>query len=160
MILTKEQILKEVQFEPPLDVFQVNPHSIDVRIDSELILKPGERKTYRTLEKITLPPNVMAVLYPRSSTNRKGLTVDMTGVVDASYSGKLIIPITNNSKLQTSVPEGTRVASLIFHRLEQEAEVRLSKYHNAPADFVPDKSEEDQLLIDGRLHELKEKFSV
>src|SRR5688572_16523650 len=44
---------------------------------------PGEYVVGRTLEKISLnSPNIMGVLYPRSSINRRGLSIGMTGIVD------------------------------------------------------------------------------
>ena len=33
----------------------------------------------------------------RSSVNRRGISVDLTGIIDAGYEGQLIIPIRNNT---------------------------------------------------------------
>ena len=64
-------------------------------------LAPGESIIASTLEKISLnADDLMAVLYPRSSINRRGLSVDLTGIVDAHYSGHLMIPVWNKTSSQ------------------------------------------------------------
>src|SRR5262249_1019366 len=44
---------------------------------------PGECVIVSTLEKIAMPANLVGNLYPRSSVNRQGLAVDLSGIVDA-----------------------------------------------------------------------------
>ena len=145
MILTRHEIrslieAKKLRFDPPLDIFQNQPHAVDLRLGTvfyipktwkltdqgrqvlnvdvtqsagdnfekvELVpgqffeLAPGESIIASTLEKITLQvDDVMGVLYPRSSINRRGLTVDLTGIVDAHYSGHLMIPVLNKTSTQ------------------------------------------------------------
>ena len=48
-------------------------------------LLPHEYVLVNTLETIKIPGDLMAVLYPRSSTNRKGLSLDLTGIIDSGY---------------------------------------------------------------------------
>src|SRR3954469_2761862 len=43
-------------------------------------LLPEEYVLVSTLETIKVPNDLMAILYPRSSVNRKGLSVDLTGI--------------------------------------------------------------------------------
>ncbi len=164
MILTRDKILAEVQFEPSLDTFQVNPHSIDLRLDcaegSKYLILPGATVRFMTIEKVSLPDDVMGIVYPRSSANRRGLNIHMTGVVDAGYSGKLTIPITNASDGPIAILHGERIASIVFHRLEDRATTRLSKYHGGDGSYVPDKEEETRLLEHGRLDLLKEKHAI
>jgi dCTP deaminase len=61
---------------------------------------PGEFVLATTLEEIKVPTKLTATLYPRSSLNRKGLAVDLSGVIDAGYQGKLIIPLMNKTQNQ------------------------------------------------------------
>jgi len=160
MILTKENIIEEVKFVPALDEFQVNPHSIDLRLKEAVWIDPGQTVMCQSMEAVTLPGNVMAVVFPRSSTNRRGCNVHMTGVVDANYSGQLIIPITNCGSLPVNFMKGERVASLIFHRLEKQATLRLSKYHGTDGTYKPDKGAEAQLLATGDIDGLKAKYAL
>lgn len=82
-------------------------------------LAPGESIIASTLEKISLKAdNLMGILYPRSSINRRGLSVDLTGIVDAHYSGNLMIPIFNKTTNQViRVYPGERICQLVFQRL-------------------------------------------
>lgn len=93
-------------------------------------LLPGEYVLASTLETIGIPDDLMAILYPRSSTNRKGLSVDLTGIVDSGYEGQLAIPIRNNTESQTiKLYPGERFCQLVFEKLDETAEVRESRYH-------------------------------
>jgi len=85
-------------------------------------IAPEEFIIGTTLEKIELNSyDIMGVLYPRSSINRRGLTVDLTGVVDTGYHGKLFIPIKNTTASQVIriYPE-ERFVQIVFETLTQK----------------------------------------
>ncbi len=175
-ILTREQILKRLQtenlcFRPHLDTFQLQEHSVDLRLGFTFLipkawqltpkgreavaidpfssatqpahfdvieleqgqyfeLLPGEHITVSTLEAVKIPNDVMAVLYPRSSTNRRGLSVDLTGIVDSGYEGQLIIPLRNSTAHQTiRLYPGERICQIIFEELGHAVTARKSRYH-------------------------------
>lgn len=93
-------------------------------------LLPNESIMVSTLETLKLPNNVMGVMYPRSSVNRKGLSVDITGIVDAGYEGQLTIPIRNNTAAQViRLYPGERVCQIVFEELSAPIKVRKSRYH-------------------------------
>jgi len=166
MILNSETFLKEVKIESFVDDWQVNGVSLDLRIGTILylpdmkaeedigtngvIIHRREHFLIQTLEKVTLPNNIVGIVYPRSSTNRKGITIDQTGIVDPGYSGYLILPITNLSGAPIQFHAGERIAQIVFERCEP-VEVRESKYHNSGIAAKPDKEEEMKVLIDGSL---------
>lgn len=169
MIVTKEQYLKEVEIIPRPDKWQINAAALDLRVGTKIYipdeereheLKPGqalciERGQHfliQTLEKVTLPATLVGVVFPRSGTNRKGLTVDMTGIVDPGYSGKLMVPVTNLTGKTIQFFVGERIAQIVFHRTEQvPEEIRQSKYHEGEIAAKPDKEEELELLRTGEL---------
>src|SRR5690606_32738389 len=105
----------------------------------------------QTLEKVTLPNDIVGIVYPRSGTNRKGITVDMTGIVDPGYSGHLMIPESNLSGRTVRFLPGERIAQIVFQRVEKPTEGRLSKYHEGDMAAKPDKEEELAALKDGSL---------
>ena len=82
-------------------------------------LAPGESIITSTLEKISLnQSDLMGILYPRSSINRRGLSVDLTGIVDAHYSGHLMIPILNKTATQViRIYPGERICQIVFNKL-------------------------------------------
>lgn len=212
MILTRHEIQALIEnqrlvFEPNLDVFQNQPHAVDLRLGTSFYLPkiwkmtpngreiltvdvtqsagdnyqkidltpgqyfdlaPGEHVLASTLEKISLnEPDIMGVLYPRSSINRRGLSVDMTGIVDAHYSGNLMIPIHNKTTSQViRIYPGERICQLVFQKLTQslsreEAMLHgkvLAKYEGASASELvskKDSSEEIDYIKNGDLEGLK-----
>lgn len=158
MILTKQMIKEEVWFDPPLDVFQARPHAVDLRLACDVNLMPGVFTLCGSLEKVRLPNNVMGVVYPRSSLNRRGMALDMTGVVDAGYEGFLVLPITNCNDMPVPLRKGERVASIVFHRLEEPVEPELSKYHKGGASYVPDGADESAMIASGDIDGLKARY--
>lgn len=85
-------------------------------------LAPGESIIASTYENIELnAPDLMGILYPRSSINRRGLSVDLTGIVDAYYSGSLMIPILNKTTSQIiRIYPGERICQIVFHKLASD----------------------------------------
>ena len=96
-----------------------NFEKIELKMGQFFELAPGESVIASTLEKITLKaPDIMGVLYPRSSINRRGLTVDLTGIVDVHYAGHLMIPILNKTTSQIiRIYVGERVCQIVFQKL-------------------------------------------
>lgn len=93
-------------------------------------LLPGEYVLASTFESVKIPNDLMAILYPRSSTNRKGLSVDLTGIVDSGYEGQLVIPIRNNTSSQVvKLYPGERFCQIVFEKLEEAIEISKSRYH-------------------------------
>lgn len=124
---------------------------------------PNEYILVSTLESVKLPEDLMAVLYPRSSTNRRGLSVDLSGIIDAGYEGHLIIPLRNNTHHQTiRLYPGERICQIVFEELAQPVEPRLSRYHKKDViegvlmGTLPKEREiEIALLKEGKIKELK-----
>ena len=206
-ILTKNQILKkieekEINFSPALDQFQIQGHSVDLRLGYTFIihknskltkkgreiinlsdirpeqkrnlevieleegqffeLAPGEHITVSSLESIKVPNDLMAVLYPRSSVNRRGISVDLTGIVDAGYEGQLIIPIRNNTAQIARIYPGERFCQIVFEELTEEIEPRKSRHHLKDVVDEPQKedSAELDLIMDGKITELKKQHQI
>ena len=130
-------------------------------------LLPGEHVLVSTLESVHIPDDLMAILYPRSSTNRKGLSVDLTGIVDSGYSGQLVIPIRNNTQSQVvKLYPGERFCQIVFEKLDSSVKADKSRYHNKDIidGFIRDKSKKDvteiALISKGSIRELKKKYLV
>lgn len=174
-VLTRDEILSyvsdgKIAFKPSLDTFQLQAHSVDLRLGFTFLipkswrvtkagrealhmdyfaaerpeyfevveleqgqffdLLPGEHILVSSLESIVVPQDLMAVMYPRSSTNRKGISVDLTGVIDSGYEGQLVIPVRNNTQSQTvRLYPGERFCQIVFERLAHDIEARKSRYH-------------------------------
>lgn len=168
MIVTKETYLEEVSIVPKPDIYQINAAALDLRIgakiyrpvngrediigsDRPITINSKEHFLIQTMEKITIPNDMIGVVYPRSGTNRKGITVDMTGIVDPGYSGHLMIPVTNMMQKTVKFYPGERIAQIVFQRVEKPTEGRVSKYHEDEMAVKPDKAEELELLKSGQM---------
>jgi dCTP deaminase len=124
----------------------------------------GEGVIASTLERITLPNDLVGHLYPRSSVNRRGLAVDLSGIVDAGYQGNLIIPVHNNSLSRVvRIYPGERFCQLTFTRLSAPTTPRPSRYQNKDiiVGVLPEHdAAEVELIRAGRLEELKRRFGI
>lgn len=126
-------------------------------------LLPGEHVSVSSLESITFPRDLMAVLYPRSSVSRRGLSVDLTGIIDAGYEGQLLIPIRNNTQNQVvRLYPGERFCQIVFETLDGKAEFVQSRFHKKDlAEGVePSKSVESDLVDAGKIKELKKDYAI
>lgn len=166
------QMTKEGREAITLDHFDKNrpPYFevIELEQGQHFDLLPNEYILASTLEKIKIPLDLMAVLYPRSSTNRKGLSVDLTGIVDSGYEGQLTIPIRNNTSSQTvRLYPGERFCQIVFESLDEAVEdARKSRYHKKDIieGFVRKQDEKDDveiaLIQSGDIKKLKEEYKV
>ncbi len=131
-------------------------------------LAPGESIIASTLERIELKaPSLMGTLYPRSSINRRGLAVDLTGIVDAHYAGHLMIPIHNKTASQIiRIFPGERICQIVFQKLVRDLNRKeallhgknIAKYENADSrklDSKKDSDEEIEFLKNGDFDGLK-----
>jgi deoxycytidine triphosphate deaminase len=144
--------------------FNADSHHFDV-VELEqgqfFDLLPGEYILVCTLESIKVPNNLMAVLYPRSSTNRKGLSLDLTGIIDSGYEGQLTLPIRNNTRSQTvRLYPGERLCQIVFEELSEPVEAKRSKYHKLDIieGFIREEKEESELILGGDIKKLKTDF--
>lgn len=110
-----------------------NYEKIDLEPGQFFELAPGESVIASTLEKVSLrSDDIMGVLYPRSSVNRRGLSVDLTGIVDAHYSGHLMIPILNKTTSQIiRIYPGERICQIVLQRLASGLQKEDAQRHGA-----------------------------
>src|SRR5918999_1982765 len=73
---------------------------VEVPDDKPFILHPGEFVLGQTLERVTLPDDIVARLEGKSSLGRLGLLIHSTaGFVDAGFSGNLTLELSNVANL-------------------------------------------------------------
>jgi dCTP deaminase len=212
-VLTRAEILDyvkdgKVTFSPALDTFQLQAHSIDLRLGFTFLvpkswhltksgrealhmdyfakdrpeyfdiveleqgqffdLLPGEHILVSSLESIKIPDDLMAVMYPRSSTNRKGISVDLTGIIDSGYEGQLVIPVRNNTQSQTvRLYPGERFCQVVLEHLDQKVDARKSRYHQRDIiegvdvdSLEAERDTEIELIRSGDIRKLKNEHSA
>ncbi|HKW40447.1 MAG TPA: dUTP diphosphatase [Gemmatimonadales bacterium] len=93
----------------------------DVRsAEPDFTLQPLERRLVRTGLALAIPSGYEAQVRPRSGLALKhGLTLpNAPATIDSDYRGELMIPMINLGTAPVGVTRGTRIAQLVFQRVE------------------------------------------
>lgn len=95
---------------------------LDVRSNTEeTVLKPLERKLFKTGLYLEIPVGMEAQVRPRSGlAYKQGLTVlNSPGTIDADYRGEVGVILVNLSNEEVKIERGERIAQLVFAKFEQ-----------------------------------------
>jgi dCTP deaminase len=96
---------------------------VEVPGDEPFILHPGEFVLGQTLERVTLPDDVVARLEGKSSLGRLGLLIHSTaGFVDAGFSGNLTLELSNVANLPITIYHGMPIGQMSFMRMDAAVE--------------------------------------
>jgi deoxycytidine triphosphate deaminase len=146
--------------------------SLHLKAGQTFELLPGEFILISTLEKINMKSgNLVSILYPRSSTTRRGLSIE-SGVIDPHYEGSLMIPVFNMTRTQKiRIYPGERIAQLVFYRTESTLTVEESLNHGLAKpkyqgvqgyqlDYKFDPHDEINLVREGDLSKLKKNYLI
>ena len=96
-----------------------------VEIDEErpFILHPGEFVLGSTLERVTLPDDLVARLEGKSSLGRLGLLIHSTaGFIDPGWDGHVTLELSNVANLPIMLWPGMKIGQLCMFRLSSPAE--------------------------------------
>jgi dCTP deaminase len=96
---------------------------VEVSGDEPFILHPGEFVLGQTLEKVTLPDDLVARLEGKSSLGRLGLLIHSTaGFVDSGFSGNLTLELSNVANLPITIYHGMPIGQISFMRMDGPVE--------------------------------------
>jgi dCTP deaminase len=91
--------------------------------EQPFILHPGEFVLGSTLERITLPDDLVARLEGKSSLGRLGLLIHSTaGFIDPGWDGHVTLELSNVANLPITLYVGMRIGQLSFVQLTEAAE--------------------------------------
>jgi dCTP deaminase len=96
-----------------------------VEVDGEeaFILHPGEFVLGSTLERVTLPDDLVARLEGKSSLGRLGLLIHSTaGFIDPGWDGHVTLELSNVANLPITIYYGMKIGQLSFVQLTEPAE--------------------------------------
>jgi dCTP deaminase len=103
---------------PYIDVRQAMPdltELVEVKDGEPFILHPGEFVLGQTLERVTLPNDLVARLEGKSSLGRLGLLIHSTaGFVDPGWKGNLTLELSNVATLPIALYYGMRIGQISF----------------------------------------------
>ncbi|MFL5884024.1 MAG: dCTP deaminase [Thermoleophilaceae bacterium] len=96
---------------------------VEVQGDEPFILHPGEFVLGQTLERVTLPNDLVARLEGKSSLGRLGLLIHSTaGFVDSGFSGNLTLELSNVANLPITIYHGMPIGQISFMRMDSPVE--------------------------------------
>jgi dCTP deaminase len=87
------------------------------------ILHPGEFVLGSTLERVTLPDDLVARLEGKSSLGRLGLLIHSTaGFIDPGWDGHVTLELSNVANLPITIYPGMKIGQISFVQLSEPAE--------------------------------------
>lgn len=152
MILSDKTILsligKGTLVIEPIEMQQIQPASIDIRLgntfsivedssagivtlDKPIVYKeikaerylllPGQFVLATTMEYIKLSNDMTAFVEGRSSLGRMGLFIQNAGWVDPGFSGEITLELYNANRCAIELQAGRRIGQLVFAKMDQAA---------------------------------------
>ena len=95
---------------------------VEVAADEAFILHPGEFVLGSTLERVTLPDDLVARLEGKSSLGRLGLLIHSTaGFIDPGWDGHVTLELSNVANLPITLYVGMKIGQLSFVQLTEPA---------------------------------------
>jgi len=96
---------------------------VEVDGDEPFILHPGEFVLGSTLERVTLPDDLVARLEGKSSLGRLGLLIHSTaGFIDPGWDGHVTLELSNVANLPITIYPAMKIGQLSFVQLSEPAE--------------------------------------
>lgn len=102
----------------------------DVRIKQSVTLHPFKRFALAsTIERFTMPTNLVAIVHDKSTWARRGLSVFNT-VIEPDWCGWLTLELIYHGWKPLHIPAGAGIAQAIFHQIAVPASYGNGKYQN------------------------------
>ena len=96
---------------------------VEPKGDEPFILHPGEFVLGSTLERVTLPDDLVARLEGKSSLGRLGLLIHSTaGFIDPGWDGHVTLELSNVANLPITIYHRMKIGQLSFVQLTEPAE--------------------------------------
>ena len=96
---------------------------VEIGGDEPFILHPGEFVLGSTLERVSLPEDLVARLEGKSSLGRLGLLIHSTaGFIDPGWDGHVTLELSNVANLPITIYVGMKIGQLSFVQMTEPAE--------------------------------------
>lgn len=94
----------------------------DIQIKQSVTLHPFKRFSLAsTVERFTMPNNLVGVVHDKSTWARRGLSVFNT-VIEPAWNGWLTLELVYHGWKPLCIPAGCGIAQVIFHEIDTPAE--------------------------------------
>lgn len=106
------------------------------------IMQPGDFVLAVTLERITIPSDLVGRLEGRSSLGRLGIVVHSTAsIFDPGWDGQAVLELGNLGRIAVALYPGMRICAMTFEQMSSPAEVPYTKKKYAKYVFQSSPSE-------------------
>ncbi len=124
------EFFKKQYIGETVDLSKVSFKKVHRKVKAKSIeLRPGEMCLAKTLEKITIPANVIGKLEGRSRYARMGLTVHVTSaIVQPGSDNHQVLEIVNLAPFPVKLHAGMRISQVIFHELSSYSSKPYAKF--------------------------------
>ncbi|HSL27213.1 MAG TPA: dCTP deaminase [Acidimicrobiia bacterium] len=96
---------------------------VEAKADEPFILHPGEFVLGTTLERVSIPEDLVARLEGKSSLGRLGLLIHRTaGFVDPGFRGYLTLELSNVANLPITLYPGMKIGQISLFQMSSPAE--------------------------------------
>ena len=97
------------------------------RLGERVKLEPNEFVLVETMEKVNIPKDVTAIVLPRSSLFRCGVSLH-TAVVDPGFQGTLTFGMKNLSDQTFEIEIGSKIGQIVFEEVKGNVKLYDGKY--------------------------------
>ncbi len=95
---------------------------VEISDDEPFILHPGEFVLGSTLERVTLPDDLVARLEGKSSLGRLGLLIHSTaGFIDPGWDGHVTLELSNVANLPITIYHAMKIGQISFMQMTEPA---------------------------------------
>lgn len=105
----------------PFSEESLQPSSYDLRSAEDTVIKKGTITLVPTIEFVSLPDDLCATLWGRSSFGRKGVVLG-AGYIDPGFRGNLTLCLVNFGSEDIPITKGMRVVQMVIHPVEGKVE--------------------------------------
>jgi dCTP deaminase len=103
--------------------------AFDTKKAKSITLKPGELCLGKTVEKITLPADIMGKLEGRSRYARMGVIIHLTSaLVQPGSDNRQILEIVNLAPFPIKLHAGMRISQVVFEQMESPTSKPYAKF--------------------------------
>lgn len=104
---------------PPQDLTE----PLTVPEGGALVLHPGEFVLGSTLERVRIPPDLVARVEGRSSMGRLAVVVHATaGFIDPGFEGRITLELSNLGRVAVALHPGMRISQIVLHEMRSPAQ--------------------------------------
>lgn len=105
---------------------------VKLKDDQQFIMQPGDFVLAVTMEKVTIPDNMMGRLEGRSSLGRMGIVVHSTAsIFDPGWNGNCVLELGNLGRMAVALTPGMRICAMTFEQLSSAAQTPYGKRRDA-----------------------------